>query len=141
MPPESDLLRVLTDQINGLGANLGAQLTAVVARIDRLVTTETHQADIRRIDERVADLIADLGQEAARRSEDRAEQSAKIEALRQALQSEADNRRVGDARDLEVIRAELAREREQRKRDRQWLAMAIIGVLGVLVAAVALVLP
>jgi DNA repair exonuclease SbcCD ATPase subunit len=113
----------------------------VEQRVDKLVTTETHQADIRRIDERVADLIADLGQEAARRSEDRAEQSGKIEALRQALQSEGDNRRTGDERDLEAIRTELAREREQRKRDRQWLAMAIIGVLGIMVAAVALVLP
>lgn len=113
----------------------------VEQRVDKLVTTETHQADIRRIDERVADLIADLGQEAARRSEDRAEQSGKIEALRQALEAEAGNRRAGDERDLETIRTELAREREQRKRDRQWLAMAIIGVLGIMVAAVALVLP
>lgn len=138
---EPDPWQLISGQIDALSANLGTQIAGLSARLDRLVTTETHQADIRRLDERVADLIADLGQEAARRSEDRAEQSGKIEALRQALEAEAGNRRAGDERDLETIRTELAREREQRKRDRQWLAMAIIGVLGIMVAAVALVLP
>lgn len=109
-------------------------ISRVEQRMDRLVTTETHQADIRRLDERVADLISDVGQERAARSEDRAEQSAKIEALRSALESEADNRRVGDERDLATIRAELTAERSQRKKDRQWLVMAIVAVLGVVVA-------
>lgn len=128
MPEQPDPWRLVLEAIS-----------RVEQRMDRLVTTETHQADIRRIDERVADVISDVGQEAARRHEDRAEQAAKIENLRQALQAESENRRLGDERDLQTIRTELARERDQRKRDRQWLAMAIIGVLGLAVAAAAVI--
>ena len=124
----------------------------VEGRMDSLVTVEAHRADIRRLDEaqvaaqrriddRLADIVGDLGLVRAESVERAAQITASIIELRTSITAESEARRKGDERDLQTIRAELAAEKAQRRRDRQWLAMAIIGVLGVVVASVALVMP
>lgn len=126
-------------------------LSRIERRLDSFVTTPTHVADMRRLDDAITALTADLGQEKAERAQQLAdaraeflrtltEQRASIERLTAAISAEADARRKGDEGDLSTIRDELKAERADRKKDRQWLVGAVIAVLGVVVAVAALVL-
>lgn len=110
-------------------------LARIERRLDGLVTTETHAADMRRVDDRLTDLAADIGQERAMRAEQQAKLDARLEQLAAALATEAESRRKGDEADLATVRTEIAAEAASRKRDRQWLVASIIAVLGVIVAA------
>lgn len=123
----------------------------VESRMDKLVTVDTHQSDIRRldqaqadaqrrIDDRLADIVGDLGIIRAERVERETALTASIVELRALIEAESEARRKGDEGDLSTIRAEIARETAQRKRDRQWLVGSLIALLGVLVGAVALFL-
>lgn len=110
-------------------------LARIERRLDGLVTTETHAADMRRVDDRLTDLATDIGLERAARAEQQAKADARLDTLANALQVEADSRRKGDEADLTTLRGEIAAEASSRKRDRQWLVASIIAVLGVIVAA------
>ena len=116
-------------------------LARIERRLDGFVTIAAHTADIRRIDERIADLVSDLGLERAQRAEDRAEITAQVVELRKALEAEANARRKGDEGDLNTVRAEIKTEAADRKRDRQWLITAIVMVLGVVVAVAKVLWP
>lgn len=89
-------------------------LRRIESRLDNFVSIQAHTADMRRIDARVNDIAADLGMERAARAEDRAEVIASIEALRAALETEAETRRTGEARSREAqTQQEAARRRDR----------------------------
>ena len=121
-----------------------AAVERVEKRMDSLVTVETHRSDIRRLDEaqtaaqrriddRLADIVGDLGLIRAERVERETALTASIVELRSSITVEIEARRKGDEGDLATIRGELKAADERRKKDRQWLTMAIIAVLGVVV--------
>lgn len=126
-------------------------LSRIERRLDGFVTIPTHAADLRRIDDAVQNITSDLGlmraEHAQQVAEVRAEflrtlteQRASIEGLAAAISGEAEARRKGDEGDLATIRGEIKGERDERRRDRQWLIGALIALLGVVVAVAALVL-
>lgn len=122
-----------------------AAVERVEKRMDTLVTVETHRSDIRRLDEaqtaaqrriddRLADIVGDLGLIRAERVERETALTASIVELRTSITAEIEARRKGDEGDLALIRSEMAAAEERRKKDRQWLFMAITAVLGLVVA-------
>lgn len=111
-------------------------LTRIERRLDGFVTTTTHAADMRRIDDAISNITADLAIERATRAEGQAKADARLDALMSALAVEAESRRKGDERDLATVREEIDEARDAGKQDRQWLVMAIIGLAGVVVVFV-----
>lgn len=125
-------------QINALRTDFAAQFAGLGARLDRLVTTDTHQADIRRIDEainaerrridgQIQATIGDLGVVRQERIEREAALSGQIDKLQQALEAEASNRRSSEA----------AKEK-QRRDDMRWWFGSLVALAGVVVGALAL---
>ena len=139
MPEQPDLLTLITQQIAGLRSDLGAQIAALGARLDRLVTTDTHQADIRRldqaqatersrVDQQMQSVIGDLGIVRQERIEREASIVSSITELRKAIDGERDNR-IADAK---------ARDK-QRRDDMRWWFGSLVALAAVVVAAIGLI--
>ena len=139
MPEQPDLLTLITRQIAGLRSDLGAQIAALGARLDRLVTTDTHQADIRRldqaqatersrVDQQMQSVIGDLGIVRQERIEREASIVSSITELRKAIDGERDNR-IADAK---------ARDK-QRRDDMRWWFGSLVALAAVVVAAIGLI--
>ena len=86
-----------------------AGLARVESRLDKLVTMEVHQADIRRLDERITGVVSDLGVDRQMRSEQNAARDARLDALTEGLAQESQNRR--DA---------IEQERQRRQQAMRW---------------------
>ena len=69
-----------------------AAINRVESRLDRLVSMDVHQADLRRIDGRLDDLAADLGTDRLRANEAHTKMDARTDALLKALERERDSR-------------------------------------------------
>lgn len=130
---------MLGQQISSLRTDLTAQVAALGARLDRLVTTDTHQADIRRLDEgahaerrridgQLQAIVGDLGVIRAERVERETAITSSVVELRKAIDGERDNR----------VAAEKARDR-QRRDDLRWWFGSLVALAGVVVAAIALI--
>lgn len=129
---------MVVQHVTALRTDFAAQFAALGARLDRLVTTDTHQADIRRIDEaihaerrridgQIQATIGDLGVVRQERIEREAALNAQIDKLQQALEAEANNRRASEA----------ARDK-QRRDDMRWWFGSLVALAGVVIAAIAL---
>lgn len=136
--PQPNPWDMVGQQITALRSDFSAQFAALGARLDRLVTTDTHQADIRRIDDAIhaerrrvdgqlQATIGDLGVVRQERIERESALSAQIDKLQQALKDESDNRRA----------AEAARDK-QRRDDMRWWFGSLVALAGVVIAAIAL---
>lgn len=79
---------MVLDAISQLRQDVTHQFTTMSARLDKFVTTDAHQADIKRLEDRHSDLIADVGREQLLRAEMRAELTEQIKGLTEALKEE-----------------------------------------------------
>jgi hypothetical protein len=129
---------MIGQQINALRTDFAGQFAALGQRLDRLVTTDTHQADIRRLDDathaerrridgQLQAIVGDLGVVRQERVEREAALASSVADLRKALQSESDNRRASEA----------ARDK-QRRDDMRWWFGSLVGLAAVVIAAIGL---
>lgn len=79
--------------ISQLRSDFKDDIATLNQRLDRLVTADVHQADIRRLDERITGVVADVGMERQLRAERAASTDAQLEKLAQVLAAEAKSRR------------------------------------------------
>jgi hypothetical protein len=130
---------MLGQQISSLRTDLTAQVAALGARLDRLVTTDTHQADIRRldqaqatersrVDQQMQSMLGDLGIIRQERVEREAQFTTSMTDLRKSLEAEIRNRQE----------SEKSRDK-QRRDDLRWWFGSLVALAGVVVAAIALI--
>ncbi len=120
MTQPAEIWELVRAELSQFRIDVASQYQALNARLDGLVRSDVHAADLRRIDDRLRDIADDLAMERTARAEAVAVNVAGIEALRLSLESEAENRRKGDERDALAIRAELAAERRDRRTSMRW---------------------
>lgn len=110
----------------------------VELRMDKLVTVDTHQSDIRRLDQAQATersrvdqqmqaMLGDLGIIRQERVEREAALTASVADLRKSIDGERDNR----------IASEKARDK-QRRDDMRWWFGSLVALAAVVVAAIGL---
>ena len=104
-------------------------IARVESRLERLVSMEVHQVDIRRLDARLDDAISDLAMERAQRHDEIKELTLDIRSLATSLRAERDARIVA-----------LEAERQLRLRSAQWTIATLLVAVGVAAAVVGVVL-
>ena len=104
-----------------------AAINRVESRLDRLVSMDVHQADLRRIDARLDDLAADLGTDRLRANEAHTRIDGQLEALTVSLAAEAAARRGA-----------IEAERQDRRVSLRWGLGALVATAGVAIAALSL---
>ena len=83
---------LFVDSINQLRTDFKGDMALLNARLDRLVSLDVHQADLRRIDGRIDDLAADLGTDRLRANEVHTKIDSRLDSLLKALERERDSR-------------------------------------------------
>ena len=104
-------------------------IARVESRLERLVSMEVHQVDIRRLDARLDDAIADVAMERALRHDAGKEASLEVRSLAASLLAERDAR-------VTAVDA----EREMRLRSVQWGIATLLVAVGVATAIAGLVI-
>jgi hypothetical protein len=114
-------------------------IARVESRLDKLVTTETHQADMRRVDHVMTGLAADMGVERAARAEDRAQIWAAVEALRKSQEDERSAREMGLTTEANMRGKEIDEAKSEWRTGVRWGIGVVLTGVGVAAAVVSVV--
>ena len=117
-----------------------AAINRVESRLERLVSMDVHQADLRRIDARLDDLAADLGTDRLRANEAHTKIDGRLETIAVALAAEATARREGIEAEAKERERVIKAERESRRQVVWWGIGTFIAAAGVAIAALSPIL-